>query len=416
MISAVHTRPSLEVGDIFRAHADAYRATHPLTPQQGQVLRRLAQCRTAALGGHVEACGGCGFTRISYNSCRDRHCPKCQASKRAAWLETRLERLLPISYFHVVFTLPAVLNPLVLHNQRLLYDLLLRAASATLLTLAADPQRLGAQIGVTAILHTWGQNLLFHPHVHCVVTGGGLALDGQRWVAGRRQYFLPVKVLGKLFRGKFLAGLKAAYQAGQLRLTGSVAALADPQAFQQLLEPLYGRNWIVYAKRPFGGPQQVFRYLGRYSHRVAIANARLVSMDHNQVSFQWKDYAAGQQTKVMTVAAEEFVRRFLLHVLPKGFVRIRHFGLLASVNVATKLARCRQLLGQEAQPAPRPQPLWSERVREWTGQDPRRCPQCQGLLERRPLAQSPPGACRQPEAVPAPVPPPHGKLVQADSS
>jgi putative transposase/transposase-like zinc-binding protein len=405
---------AFEVGDILRAHGDAYRARHPVTPQQARVLRRLAQCRTAALGGHVDACSDCGFTRIAYNSCRDRHCPKCQASKRAAWLETRLERLLPIGYFHVVFTLPALLSPLVLHNQRLLYDLLFRAASATLLTLAADPQRLGAQVGITAILHTWGQNLLFHPHLHCVVTGGGLALDGQHWVAGRRRYFLPVKVLGKLFRGKFLAGLKAAYREGQLTLTGSVADLGDPRAFQQLLEQLYGRNWIVYAKRPFGGAEQVFRYLGRYSHRVAIANSRLVSMDDNQVSFRWKDYANDHQTKVMTVSAEEFIRRLLLHVLPKGFVRIRHFGLLASVNVATKLQRCRQLLGQETQPAPQPPKCWIDRVLEWTGQDPRRCPHCQGFLERRPLAKSPPGVCRQPDAVLAA--PQHGEEARADSS
>ena len=390
---------ALELGDILRAHGEAYRARHRITPQQACVLRRLAECRTAALGGHVDACSDCGFTRISYNSCRDRHCPKCQASKRAAWLETRLERLLPIGYFHVVFTLPALLSPLVLHNPSLLYNLLFRAASATLLTLAADPQRLGAQVGITAILHTWGQNLLFHPHLHCVVTGGGLSLDGQHWVAGQRQYFLPVKVLGKLFRGKFLAGLKAAYQAGQLTLTGSVADLGDPRAFQQLLDTLYSRNWIVYAKRPFGGAEQVFRYLGRYSHRVAIANPRLVSMEDNRVAFQWKDYADHQQTKIMTVSAEEFLRRFLLHVLPKGFVRIRHFGLLASVNVATKLQRCHQLLGQEAPPVPQPPKSWIDRVLEWTGQDPRRCPHCQGILERRPLAKFLPEACHQPDAV-----------------
>jgi len=408
------TPAALEVGDILRAHGAAYRARHPLTPQQARVMRRLAQCRTAALGGHVDSCAACGFTRLSYNSCRDRHCPKCQASKRAAWLEARLERLLPVGYFHVVFTLPALLSPLLLHNQRLLYDLLFRTASATLLTLAADPQRLGAQVGITAILHTWGQNLLFHPHLHCVVTGGGLAPDGQRWVAGRRRYFLPVKVLAKLFRSKFLAGLKAAYQAGQLTLTGSVAPLGDPQAFQQLLQQLYGHNWIVYAKRPFGGAQQVFRYLGRYSHRVAIANSRLVSMDHDRVSFRWKDYADGQHTKVMTITAEEFIRRLLLHVLPKGFVRIRHFGLLASVNVTSKLQRCRVLLGQEAQPAPPPQQSWFDRVLAWTGQDPRRCPQCQGFLERRSLPQSPPEACRQAAAVWAP--PRHGEEAQANSS
>jgi hypothetical protein len=383
------TPVALEVGDIVRAHGDAYRARHPVSPQQARVLRRLAECRTAALGGHVDACAACGFTRISYNSCRDRHCPKCQASKRAAWLETRLERLLPVGYFHVVFTLPALLSPLVLHNQRLLYDLLFRAASATLLTLAADPHRLGAQVGVTAILHTWGQNLLFHPHLHCVVTGGGLAPDGQRWVAGRRRYLLPVKVLGKLFRGKFLAGLKKAYKAGQLKFTGSVIHLGDPRAMQQLLQQLYSQNWIVYAKRPFGGATQVFRYLGRYSHRVAIANSRLVSMDDDRVSFRWKDYADNHRTKVMTVSAEEFLRRLLLHVLPKGFVRIRHFGLLASVNVTTKLQRCRQLLGQETSSGPQPAKSWIDRVLQWTGQDPRRCPHCQGFLERRPLLKSP---------------------------
>src|SRR5712692_5598174 len=408
------TRPLLEVADILRAHAEAYCARHPVSSLQAAVIRRLIACRTAALGGHVDACGRCGYTRISYNSCRDRHCPKCQASKRAAWLEARLERLLPIGYFHVVFTLPALLYPLVLHHQRLLYGLLFRAASATLLTLAADPQRLGAQVGITAILHTWGQNLLFHPHLHCVVTGGGLAPDGQHWVAGRRRYFLPVKVLGKLFRGKFLAGLKKAYQAGQLTLTGSVMHLGDPRAFQQLLQQLYGHNWIDYAKRPFGGATQVFRYLGRYSHRVAIANSRLVSMDHDRVSFRWKDYADNHRTKVMTVSAEEFIRRLLLHVLPKGFVRIRHFGLLASVNVATKLQRCRQLLGQETPSGPQPPKRWIDRVLEWTGQDPRRCPHCQGFLERRPLPKSPPGVCRQPDL--APAMPRHGESARADSS
>ena len=406
------TRTSLEVGDLLRAHGDAYRAKHPITSEQARVLRRLAACRTAALGGHVDACSGCGFTRISYNSCRDRHCPKCQAGKRAAWLETRLERLLPVSYFHVVFTLPDVLQPLIWHNQRRLYDLLFQAASATLLTLSADPHRLGAQIGVTAILHTWGQRLCFHPHLHCVVTGGGLARDGQRWVAGQRRYFLPVKVLGKLFRGKFLAALKALYQAGQLTLTGSVAHLNASRAFQQLLDALYGRKWVVYAKRPFGGPTQVFRYLGRYSHRVAIANSRLVSMDEKQVSFHWKDYADGHQTKVMSLSTEEFLRRFLLHVLPKGFVRIRHYGLLASVNVATKLLRCRQLLGQEAQLTPPSGKTWIDRMLEWTGQNPMRCPHCQGMLERRALEQSPAPPCPQPP----PTTPRHGDLTDENSS
>jgi hypothetical protein len=408
----LHTSTSLEVGDLLRAQGAAYRTQHPVTPEQSQVMQRLAACRTAALGGHVDACAGCGFTRISYNSCRDRHCPKCQAGKRAAWLETRLERLLPIGYFHVVFTLPDVLQPLMLHNQRRLYNLLFQAASATLLTLSADPHRLGAQIGVTAILHTWGQQLRFHPHLHCVVSGGGLSLDGQRWVAGQRKYFLPVKVLGKLFRGKFLAALKTMYQAGQLTLSGSVAHLNDPRAFQQLLDTLYGRKWVVYAKRPFGGPEQVFRYLGRYSHRVAISNSRLVSVDEDQVSFQWKDYADDHQTKVMRLSVDEFLRRFLLHVLPKGFVRIRHYGLLASVNVATKLPHCRQLLGQETKPTQSSAKSWSDRVLEWTGQDPLRCPHCQGVLERRGLANEPSSTCP-----PAPAPtPPQAKVAVEDSS
>jgi hypothetical protein len=408
----LHPGTSLEVGDLLRAHGEAYRAQHPVTPEQSQVMQRLAACRTAALGGHVDACAGCGFTRISYNSCRDRHCPKCQAGKRAAWLETRLERLLPTGYFHVVFTLPDVLQPLMLHNQRRLYNLLFQAASATLLTLSADPHRLGAQIGVTAILLTWGQQLRFHPHLHCVVSGGGLSLDGQRWVAGQRKYFLPVKVLGKLFRGKFLAALKTMYQAGQLTLTGSVAHLNDPRTFGQLLDTLYGRKWVVYAKRPFGGPEQVFRYLGRYSHRVAISNSRLLSVDEDQVSFQWKDYADGHQTKVMRLSVDEFLRRFLLHVLPKGFVRIRHYGLLASVNVATKLPHCRQLLGQETKPTQSSAKSWSDRVLEWTGQDPLRCPHCQGVLERRGLANAPSSTCP-----PAPAPtPPQAKVAVKDSS
>jgi hypothetical protein len=409
----LRTRTSVEVGDLLRAHGDAYRARQPISPEQSQVMRRLAACRTAALGGHIDACAGCGFTRISYNSCRDRHCPKCQAGKRAAWLETRLERLLPVGYFHVVFTLPDVLQPLMLHNQRRLYDLLFQAASATLMTLSADPHRLGAQIGVTAILHTWGQQLRFHPHLHCVVTGGGLSRDGQRWVAGQRKYFLPVKVLGKLFRGKFLAALKTMYQTGQLTFIGSVAHLGDPQAFQQLLDGLYDRRWVVYAKRPFGSPAQVFRYLGHYSHRVAISNSRLVSMDGNQVSFQWKDYANGHQTKMMSLAVEEFLRRFLLHVLPKGFVRIRHYGLLASINVATKLQRCRQLLGQETPATPPSCKSWIDRVVEWTGQDPTRCPQCQGTLNRSALTKAPTWTCHP---LPAPTASQHAEVAVEDSS
>lgn len=385
------TRPSLEVADIVRAHGAAYRASHPVSLEQAAVMRHIASCRTAVLGGHVDACAACGYQRISYNSCRDRHCPKCQNVKRAQWLEAHLERLLPVEHFHVVFTLPEGLKPLMLRNQRLLYDLLFLAASQTLLTLAADPKRLGGQIGITAILHTWGQNLLFHPHLHCVVTGGGLAADGQSWIAGRPKYFLPRKVLGRLFRGKFLARLKQLYDSGQLTLTGSVADLAEADAFRRWLTSLYRQEWQVYAKAPFGGAEQVFRYLGRYSHRVAISNNRLVSLQDGHVSFRWKDYADDNRPKVMRLSAEEFLRRFLLHVLPKRFVRIRHYGLLAGRNVATKLAHCRQLLGAPPSSSAPPQPAktWLEHLQLWTGQTFFSCPHCQGPLTRRPLEEFP---------------------------
>jgi putative transposase/transposase-like zinc-binding protein len=381
------TQPRLELADILRAHGESYRACHPVSPEQAAVMRHLAACRTAALGGHVDSCGACGFVRVSYNSCRDRHCPKCQATKRAEWLDARLERLLPVEYFHVVFTLPEQLQPLALKNRRVIYNLLFQAAAQTLLALAADPQRLGAQIGFTAILHTWGQNLLFHPHLHCVVTGGGLSADGQQWIAGRPGYFLPVRVLSRLFRGKFLAGLKQAYQTGKLRFTGSVAALAAPRQFQQLLGTLYRQNFVVYAKPPFGGAEHVYRYLGRYTHRVAISNARLVSLRDGRVRFRYKDYAHGSQIKEMTLSAEEFLRRFLLHVLPKGFVRIRHYGLLAGRNVTTKLERSRQLLGCPHEPAPSAESkTWAERLQEWTSQDFTSCPHCGAALQRQPLA------------------------------
>jgi len=377
-------RPALEVADILRAHGAAYRARHSVSPEQAAVMQHLTACRTAALGGHVDSCDRCGFLRVSYNSCRDRHCPKCQSTKRAEWIEQRLARLLPVEYFHVVFTLPEQLKPLILRNRRLIYDLLFRTASATLLQLAADPKRLSAQIGLTAVLHTWGQNLLFHPHLHCVVTGGGLCPDGTRWVAARQGYLLPVKVLARLFRGKFLHGLQQLYEAGELICAGSTAALAEPNTWARLRDQLYHRDWVVYAKPPFGGAAQVYRYLGRYTHRVAISNARLVSMEGNRVCFRYKDYADGNRIKQMTLATEEFIRRFLLHVLPKRFVRIRHYGLLASRNVDTKLARCRVLLGapQESSP-PVEVKCWLDRLREWTGEDFSCCPRCRGPLQRR---------------------------------
>lgn len=383
----VQTKPrsGLEVAEILRAHGAAYRAARRVSPQQGRVMTNLACCRTAALGGHVDTCNRCGYIRISYNSCRDRHCPKCQESKRAAWVEGRLERVLPVEYFHVVFTLPEELQPLVLQNQRLLYTLLFQAAAATLLQLAADPRRLGAELGFTAVLHTWGQNLLFHPHLHCVVTGGGLSQDGSRWVAAREGYLLPVKVVGRLFRGKFLAGVRAAYDAGRLKLEGSVAQLKQPSYFQRWLRSLYRRDWVVYAKPPLGGAEQVYRYLGRYTHRVAISNSRLVSIDSERVRFLYKDYADKSRMKVMTLSAEEFIRRFLLHVLPKGFVRIRHYGLLASRNVPTKLARARELLEATSVPSepPKTEASCFELLLTWMREEVVRCPCCYGPLERR---------------------------------
>jgi hypothetical protein len=325
MSGASAGRPVLEVADILRAHGLAYCATHPVSPQQAAVMRHLVQCRTAALGGHVEACDQCGYRRVSYNSCRDRHCPKCQSAQREQWLQARLQRILPVQHFHVVFTLPEELHPLVLRNPAALYDLLFRAAASTLLRLGDDPCRLGAQVGFSAILHTWGQNLLFHPHLHCVVTAGGLADDAQRWVPARPNHLFPVNVMSRLFRGKFLAGLQQLYQAGRLGFHGSTAALADPSAFAALRDRLYRREWIVYAKPPFGSVEQVYRYLGRYSHRVAIANSRLLGMENDRVRFRYKDYRDGDRWKVMQVSAEEFTRRFLLHVLPKRFVRTRLF-------------------------------------------------------------------------------------------
>jgi len=380
------SRPRLEVADVVRLHGEDHRRTHPLSAAQDKVLRRIATCRTAALGGHVDECGRCGHQRISYNSCRDRHCPKCQGPQRAQWLEQRLERLLPVPYFHVVFTLPDDLNPLLLRNKKVGYRILFDAASKTLRQIAGDPRHLGAEVALTAVLHTWGQNLLFHPHLHCVVTGGGLAPDGTRWIAARDRYFLPVKVLGKLFRGKFLAMLDDAYKSGTLDLVGSTASLANPKAWAALRDRLYNKDWVVYAKPPFGGPEQVFRYLGRYTHRVAISNHRLIRLTNGNVTFSVRDYADDGRRKNLTLKADEFLRRFLLHVLPGNFVRIRHYGLCAARNVRTKLVTAQNLLEpqrDEASPEPPEIQTWFERFAAQTGIDVMACPCCGRPLFRR---------------------------------
>jgi hypothetical protein len=339
-------RAAFEVADIFRQHGAAYRAEHSLPLAELRVMRAIEVCRTATLGGHIEKCSHCDYTRQAYNSCRNRHCPKCQTMARAKWLESRKGELLAVEYFHVVFTLPEKIAEIAFYNKETVYGILFRAASETLLTIAADPQHLGAQIGFFGVLHTWGQNLQHHPHVHFVVPGGGISPDGKRWKPCRPGFFLPVKVLSRLFRRLFLEQLEKAFKQNKLCFPGALEALKSPAAFAACLASQAMCEWVVYAKPPFGGAQQALEYLGRYTHRVAISNQRLQSIDNGNVTFQWKDYRNKdkQKSKTMTLASGEFIRRFLIHTLPQGFPRIRHFGLLANRHRKAKLALCRQLL------------------------------------------------------------------------
>jgi hypothetical protein len=388
-------RPRFEVADVVCAYGDDYRRAHRSSAAQERVLKNIAACRTAALGGHVDQCDDCGHVRLSYNSCRDRHCPKCQGPQRAEWLAQRLERLLPVPYVHAVFTLPHELNPLALRNKEIVYKILFEAASATLLQIARDPKHLGAQIGFTAVLHTWGQNLLLHPHVHCVVTAGGLSPDARRWIPARDQYFLPVKVLANLFRGKFLHALHRAWRHAAIELAGSTAELADPVVWSAFKDRLYRKDWVVYAKPPFAGAGQVFRYLGRYTHRVAISNRRITEVADGSITFTVRDSAHAGTIRPMTLDAVEFLRRFLLHVLPKRFVRIRHYGLCAARNVNTRLALARRLLNphrpevsDETASSETSTSPWWERLAEQTGIDVMICSACGGRLIRRPLLSS----------------------------
>jgi hypothetical protein len=341
-------RPALEVADVFRIHGPAWRQAQRghLSLGQLKVMSAIEQCRSAALGGHVLRCEGCGTDQVSYNSCRNRHCPKCQSSAAQRWLEERRTDLLPVEYFHVVFTLPAPVADVAYQNKAIVYGLLFDVAAEVLATIGADPKHLGARIGATLVLHTWGSALTHHPHVHGIVPGGGIALDGQRWIACRPGFFLPVRVLSRLFRRRFLEELQHLHAAEQLRFFGEYAALRDAPAFQLWLAPLRRCEWIVYAKRPFAGPAAVLAYLSRYTHRVAISNSRLVSLDERGVTFRWKDYRARGCTryKTMTLGADEFMRRFLLHVLPAGFHRIRHYGLLANGGRKASLALAREFL------------------------------------------------------------------------
>ena len=367
---------SLEVADVFRAAGAGYRAAQAghLNLAQLKVMSAIQNCRTAALGGHVEGCDACGHRRIAYNSCRNRHCPKCQGAAARAGLAEREADLLPVGYFHVVFTLPAEVAEIAFPNKGAVYDLLFRAASETMMTIAADPKHLGARIGITAVLHPWGSAMTHHPHIHMIVPGGGLSLDGARWIASRPGFLLPVRVLAKLFRRLFLAGLIALHDAGRLRFFGSNAGLNDHRAFVRHLTPLRTKRWVVYAKPPFTGPEAVFAYLARYTHRVAISNSRLVSLDEAGVTFRYKDYRrdGAERYGTMTLGAHEFIRRFLLHVLPKGFHRIRHYGLFASATRKANIARVRDLLAAPSSTStPEPAPP----------ADPRRpCPCCGGRM------------------------------------
>jgi hypothetical protein len=374
-------RPKLEVADIFRRHGDAFRAAqgNRLSHDQRKVMAAIEACRTQALGGHVERCEDCGATRIAFNSCRDRHCPKCQGLARLQWLADRRTELLPVPYFHVVFTVPAPIAAIALQNKALVYDILFKAAAQAIRVIAADTKHLGAETGMIAILHTWGQTLTHHPHVHCIVPGGGLGPDG-RWVACKPNFFLPVHVLSRCYRRLFLERLRTAFDAGGLAFHGELARLRDPAEFARYLKPLTNIPWVVFAKPPFAGPSQILDYLGRYTHRVAIANGRLLDCQDGRVTFRWKDYRAQNKSKAMTLDANEFMRRFLMHVLPKGFRRIRHFGFLANSCCFEKLARIRTALAVP-NPEPRIKPKdYRERCVLLTGKRLDICPCCGGRM------------------------------------
>lgn len=373
--------PVLEVADIIRRHGPAYRQAHGahLSRTERRVLAALEACRTPALGGHAEHCADCGLVRYAYNSCRNRHCPKCQGLARAEWLAARQAELLPVPYFHVVFTVPAATAEIAFHNKAAVYAILFRAAAEALRGVAADPRHLGAEIGAIAVLHSWGQTLHHHPHLHCIVPAGGIAPDRTRWIACRPSFFLPVRLLSRRFRDVFLQRLRTAFAQGGLRFPGALATLADRATFTAQLDALAGIDWVVYAKPPFAGPEQVLGYLGRYTHRVAIANSRLVGLDDGQVRFTWKDYRQDARTKVMALSADEFIRRFLQHTVPDGFHRIRHIGFLANRHRSEKLALCRYLLA--APPPDEPPPRrWQDRLRDLTGRAIDICPCCGGQM------------------------------------
>jgi len=371
-------RPKLEVADVLRRYGEAYRDQHAasLSTAQRRVMSAIELCRTAALGTHLEQCDQCQHERVCYDSCRNRHCPKCQSLARAQWIEDRQSELLDTEYFHVVFTLPEEIAAIAYQNKEVVYGILFRATSETLRTIAADPKHLGAEIGFFAVLHSWGQNLLFHPHLHCVVPGGGLSPKGDRWISCRRGFFLPVRVLSRLFRRLFLELLEKAFDNHQLHFFSSLCELQDRQAFLRYLAPLRREEWVVYAKPPFAGPKQVLDYVGRYTHRVAISNNRILSLDQGRITFSYRDRKNDNRLRSMTLESDEFIRRFLLHVLPDGFMRVRHFGFLANRSKKQNLAQCRELLGVKPQPNRTPKKSARELMLEVTGFDVALCPVC----------------------------------------
>jgi hypothetical protein len=387
-------RPGLEVADILRTHGEEYRSKHPLTKEQLKAMTDIQRCRTAALGGHVDVCdNGCGFMRISYNSCRNRNCPKCQGLQSARWLEKQCERILPTPYFHVVVTFPHQLNALILHNKQILYNIMFRAAAESLLELARDWKRLQAHIGFTAVLHTWNQDMRFHPHLHMVVTAGGIDRSQTRWIESRNTFLVPVKALSLKIRGKFVHYLKRAYDQGKIAFRPNIQRLADPPSFRAFIKALYSKKWVVYSKQPFAGPEYVFAYLSRYTHKVAISNHRLVRMIDGSITFLARDNHNTAKKRNVTVTAQEFIRRFLLHVLPAGFIKIRHYGLMASGNAKTKLEIARKLLQERHSKLPnthavsipcQPARTWQEIFLQVTGVDLTVCPQCgKGRLIRQ---------------------------------
>lgn len=394
MAASPRAQGGLEVADVVRRFGESFLGAHgaSLSREQRRVLGCLATCRTAALGGHLYQCDRCGHEHPAYNSCRDRHCPKCQALASERWLRERTAELLPVPYFHLVATIPEELHGLMLQNQRALYGLLFRSVASSLLDVAADPRHLGARLGLLAILHTWSQTLLFHPHVHAIVPGGGLTMDGERWVGADPEYLVPVQVLSRVLRGRLLSGIKALHAEGELHVYGELAPLADPRTLSRHLEPLWHKEWVVYLKPPFAGPRKVLEYLARYTHRVAISNRRLVAIDGEQVVFRYRDRRHDDVVRTLHLSGQEFLRRFLLHVLPRRFVRIRSYGLLANRNRRKNLARCREALGAAAEcPIEPVRETWQQALTRLLGHDPLRCPAC-GNGSLRPVAALAPRA------------------------